>query len=307
MIQYTKYLIVCIVLFVNVHIFGYGLPGINLGFTNILDGGPIRPNPGVYWQQYLQYYTTQRFLNEEGKPLGGIPSPRFRSLVTITQMAYQCKFQMRLDAMPGFSLSIPTVLYSKVDKNLLGIRSSGSGFGNLGCGIFLQWPAIMHKGRPIFINRLEFDFSTPLGKNKLPEKQINPSSTFFYCGPHWAATLYLSHKWAVSWRLHYLWNAQNEKINFRAGDAVYANYSLEYELFPKFYFGAVGYALGQIHNNRANGMTIPNSKERVFGAGPGFAYFISQDIVVFSYLYLEGGARNRTQGTSFIARLVMHF
>jgi len=305
---FVKNYFYCAMLFFAHTLFGYGLPGVNLGFTNILDGGPVRPNPGIYWQQYLQYYTTQRFLNSEGKPLGGgISSPRFRTLNTITQFVYQCKMVLPLKGMPGFVVGLPTVIYSKINRNELGIQSSGSGFCNLGLGIYTQWGAIMHKGRPLFIHRLEFDFSIPMGKNKLPEKQINPSNTFFYCGPHWAATLFLSHKWSLSWRLHYLWNAQNEKINFRAGDAMYLNYSLAYELYPHLFFGAVGYALGQLHNNRANGVTIKNSKERVFGAGPGVAYFFSTDIVFFSYLYLEGGARNRPQGTSFISRVVMHF
>ncbi len=305
---FVKIYFFCAMLFCAETILGYGLPGVNLGFTNILDGGPVRPNPGIYWQQYLQYYTTQRFLNSEGKPLGGgISSPRFRSLTTITQGVYQCKMTLPLKGMPGFTFGLPTVIYSKINRNVLGIESSGSGFGNLGLGIYIQWGAVMHKGRPLFIHRLNFDFAIPMGKNKLPEKQINPSSTFFNCGPHWAATLFLSHKWSLSWRLYYLWNAQNEKINFRAGDAMYVNYSLAYELYPHLFFGAVGYALGQLHNNRANGVTIPDSKERVFGAGPGIAYFISSDIVFFSYLYLEGGVRNRSQGTSFISRIVMHF
>ena len=301
-----KYIILVACLLTN-GMSGYGLPGINLGFTNILDGGPVRPYPGIYWQQYLQYYTTQRFLNAQGKPLGGFPSPRYRALNTVTQFVYQFNYSMPLHSMPGFSVTLPTVLYSKVNRNLLNIESSGSGFGNLGFGLFLQWPAIMHKGRPLFIHRLSFDFSIPFGKNKLPQKQINPSTTAFSCAPHWAATLYFSEKWSFSWRLHYLWNAQNEKINFRAGDAMYCNLSLEYEALPRFYIAAVGYALGQLHNNRANGVTIPDSKERVFGVGPGIAYFVTRDIVFFSYLYLEAGARNRTQGTSFITRLVMHF
>lgn len=298
---------ILVFLFFIPFLFGYGLPGVNLGFTNILDGGPVRPNPGIYWQQYLQYYTSQRFLNAQGKPLLGLSAPRFRLLDTITQFVYQFDHISRLRGMPGFVLGLPTVLYCKANKNELGIKSSGSGFGNLGCGLFTQWLPIMHKGRPLFIHRLEFDFSIPLGKNKLPEKNINPSNTFFYCGPHWAATLYLSHKWSLSWRLHYLWNAQNEKINFRAGDALYVNFSLAYEVYPNVHCGAVGYALGQLHNNRANGMAIPDSRERVVAAGPGVAYFYTQDIVFFSYLYLEGAVRNRTEGTSFISRVVMHF
>jgi hypothetical protein len=288
-------------------VIGYGLPGINLGFSNILDGGPVRPKPGIYWQQYLQYYSTQRFLNEEGRPLDGLPSPRYRLFDTITQFIYQFNHVGALGGMPGVDLTLPLYVVSKISKNNLGIESSGSGFGNLGFGAYIQWPAIMHKGRPLFIHRLEFDFAIPLGKNKLPEKQINPSNTFFYCGPYWAATLYLSHKWNVSWRLNYLWNAKNEKIDSRAGDAMYLNFSLTYELYPHLFFGPVGYALGQLHDNKLDGVRVPNSRERVVGAGPGFAYFFSEDIVFFSYLYLEGAVRNRTQGTSFIARVVMHF
>ncbi len=297
-----------LMLFLSIHtMIGYGLPGLNLGFANILDGGPVRPNPGIYWQQYLKFYTTQRFLNGEGKPLEGIPSPRYRSLDTLTQLIYQSNHIKPLRGMLGFVLGLPIVIYSKVNCNNLGMQSSGSGFGNFGCGWFIQWDVILSKGRPLFIHRIEFDFSIPLGKNKLPAKQINPSNTFFYCGPYWAATLYLSHKWSLSWRLYYVWNAKNEKIDSRVGDAMYVNYSLAYEIYPHLHFGAVGYALGQLHDNKLNGQRVPDSRERVVGAGPGIAYFYSEDIVFFSYLYLEGAVRNRTQGTNFITRLVMHF
>lgn len=307
MVLYRNCVAWYVILFFMPMLFGYGLPGLNLGFTNILDGGPVRPKPGLYWQQLLQYYTTQRFFNHQGKALSDYSSPHFRQFTSIAQFTYQCKHVLPLHGMPGFSMTLPLVLCSKITKNLLDIQSSGSGFGNLGCGIFTQWQPIMHKGRHLFIHRLEFDFWIPLGKNKLPKKQINPSSTFFYCGPYWAATLYLSHRWNLSWRLQYVWNAKNEKIDFRAGDVLFVNYSLAYEIYPNVYFGAVGYALGQLHNNRRDGKTILHSKERVVGAGPGIAYFHTSDIVFFGYLYLENAAQNRTQGTSFIGRVVMHF
>lgn len=304
--MYKKYIaLVACVFSSSVH--GYGLPFVNLGFSNILDGGPIRPRPGIYWFQFAQYYTTQRFLNNEGKPLGGIPSPRFRVADTVIAGVFQFKEQMPLKGMPGVSVQLPLVLYSKVEKNNLGFADSGGGFGNIGLGIYTQWSAIMRKGRPFFVHRLEFDFSIPFGKNKLPRKTINPSQSFFYCSPYWAATLYLSEKWNVSWRLSYIWCAQNEKIDFRAGDALYINYSLAYEAYSHLYIAAVGYASQQLHNNRAGGLTIPHSKERIFGIGPGAAYFCSQDLIFLGYLYLEAGARNRTQGTSFILRSVMHF
>jgi len=285
----------------------YGLPGLGLGYTNILDGGPVRPYPGFYLQQWMQYYTTQRFLNNEGKPLGGFPSPRLRKVVMATELIYQFDYEFGLGGMPGVMVVLPVVLYSKIEKNLFGFESSGSGVGNLGLGTYIQWPAIIHNGRPLFIHRLELDMAIPLGKNKLPEKVINPNNTFFYWGPDWSATLFLSEKWSLSWSLNYVWNAKNEKIDVKIGDAFYCNYSLAYEAYPKLYIGAVGYALQQIHNNKEFGITVKDTKERVFGTGPGIVYFFPNDFDFFSYLYLENGVRNRTQGTNFILRLVKHF
>jgi len=307
MIIRFKYTVLCVLLFFMSSLHGYGLPQLGLGYSNILDGGPVRPYPGIYWQHWLQYYTTKRFLDNKGKPLGGLPSPRFRGLEYVTELTYQFEKQFPLGGMPGLEVVVPFILMGEIEKNELNITSSGGGVSDIGFAGYIQWPALFHHGRPIFIHRLQFGFTIPVGKNKLPEKQINPSNAFFYCGPNWSATLYLSERWSLSWSWYYVWCAQNEKINFRAGDAIHGNYSLAYEAYPNLYIGAVGYALQQLHNNRANGVTIPDSKERVFGIGPGIAYFFSKDLIFFSYLYLEAGARNHTQGTNFISRLVLHF
>lgn len=310
MISCKKYVIVCALFFYMFDLVGYGLPNFGLGYTNMLEGGPVRPNPGIYWQQWVQYYTTKRFLDNKGKPLNGVPSPHLRDFEYVIDFAYQFEKQCVLGGMPGLEMVLPFTLVSKIDKNnALNLKSSGSGVGDLGLGAYIQWPALFHNGRHIFIHRLEFGFSIPLGKNKLPVKQINPGKAFFYCGPTWSATLYVSHRWNVSWDLDYAWCAKSEKIDFKAGDAIFGNYSLAYEvsLLPRLYIAAVGYFLKQLHNNKSLGVTVPHSRERVVGIGPGIAYFRSQDLVFFSYLYLEVGARNHTQGTNFISRLVLHF
>ncbi len=308
MIKCKKYAIVWALFFCHQSIFSYGLPSLRLGYNTILEGGPLRPRPGIYLFEWSKYYTTQRFLNAEGKPLDGVPSPRFREWTITSQIACQFGKQPLLrEGMPGLTLGVPFVAYSKIEKNELDMRTSGTGFGNLRLAAYIQWPWLERNGEKFFIHRLEFDMSVPMGKNKLPEKQINPQNPFVYLGPNWSATIVLAEKWTTSWSLHYVWSAKNEKIDFQAGDAFYGNYAVSYQALPGFYISGVGYVLAQLHDNKAFGISEPKSKTRLFASGPGMAYYFSPDIILLSYLYLEYGAKNSTEGTNFIVRLVCRF
>lgn len=302
-----KYSLVISLFFIIQKISGYGLPGVNLGFTNILDGGPVRPHPGVYWLQYTEYYHAHKFLNSEGMLLDGIPSPSLNVWVTVLEFVYQFEKELFFGGVPGFGLTLPIVLSSKIQPNGLGITDRGMGLGNLSVGIYSQWGAIMRNDNPFFIHRLEFDINFPAGKKNSVVNQIASGSNFFFYDLYWAATLYFAPRTGLSWRAYYLWNSKDKILRTKAGDAFFVNYSLEYELFPKFYMALVGYYLQQIHNDKTDGLEIPDSRERIFGMGPGIAYFFSPDDILFSNVCGEFGVRNRPQGVNFILRFVKHF
>ncbi len=301
-----KILFICFSL-VAPPLLGYGLPPVNLGFSNILDGGPIRPLPGWYWEQYFQYYHANTFLNGQGKLLDGVPSPHFDSWVTITQIIYQAENSFLFGGKPGIDIILPIVLSSKVSSNKLGFSNSGAGDGDLILGVFLQWDPIMYNDRPLFVHRLEFEVSFPTGKNDLPQKTINPGNDFLYVNPYWAWTFYFTEHLATSWRFHYLWNATNNVTGIQAGDAVHFNYSMEYEALPNFWLAMNGYYLQQLHDDKLCGVATPNSKERVFAVGPGALYLIPDHHYFFGYLYFESDVRNRPQGISAIFRYVLYF
>lgn len=285
----------------------YDLPPLNLGLTNILDGGPVRPTPGFYWQQFGQYYHTKNFLNAQGDPLGGVKSPQFDVLSTTAVFVYQLDYRGYLKGMPGALFVVPIVLRSEIENNNLGITSSGGGFGSLGLGFFFQFDSIMRGDRQLFVHRPEISMSIPSGKNKFPRRTINPGTRFFYLSPNWSATFYFTRHLSVSWRLHYLWCGKSPKTKVQPGDAFHMNYSLQYELVKDFYPAISGYYLQQIHDSKLCDEVVPNSKERVFAIGPASAYFFSQDIVFFNYLYFESKVRNRTKGIKFLLRFVVHF
>ncbi len=288
-------------------LWGYGLPNVNLGLTNMLDGGPIRPYPGWYLFEFAYFYHTDKFLNSTGDLLGGVKSPNFNSFAIISQLVYQTKKNVLLNAKGGLDFGVSTIVYSHAERNNLGIRSSGAGFGNTSLGTYLQWDPVMYKDRPLFVHRLEFQFSCPSGKNELPRNTINPGTRFFYLNPYWAATFYFTERASASWHLFYLWCAKNTVTDVKQGSAVHLNFSLQYEVIKKFYLGFNGYFLQQIENNRLESVEIPDSKERVLGLGPGMLYFLNPDFIVFGYLYFETNVRNRSQGMSFIFRFVKHF
>lgn len=285
---------------------GYHLPIINLGLTNILDGGPLIPIKGWYWRPYLVNYSAHKFTDGQGNQLGGVSSPRFNTSTIITQLLYQSDTQV-LKGNLGLNFFLPSVIASHVEKNNLDITTSGSGLGDYLMGVFLQWKPITLKKEVTFTTRLACDVSFPSGKNKQPHKAINPGNNFYFVNPFWAATLHFTTDWAVSWRLHYLWCTQNKVTHIRAGDTVHLNFDMEYQVMSKFWVGITGYFLQQLQNSQLCQETIANSRERILGTGLGVLYTTQKQYRILSYLYFESLARNRPQGIRFAFRLIKHF
>jgi hypothetical protein len=296
------------------------LPAVNLGFTSFLDGGPPA-GPGFYFQTYFQYMWANEFRDSAGNETGLLDS--LNVAVSLNQLIYQSDQSILLGGKWGIDVIVPLVFLSSDPNPLapLQLTDNGVGFGDLLIGPYIQWGPIMGKKGPIFMHRIELQNLLPTGKYD-DDRMLNPGSHFYSFNPYWAATLFIMPRWKTSWRLHYLWNAKNDRPikpffgppgspipdDTQAGQAIHLNFSSAYELLAKrLHVGVNGYYLKQITDTKVNGNKVPG-REQVLGIGPGAVWHFSQDDHLFFNTYFETQAQNRPEGKfRFNLRWTHHF
>ena len=290
----------------------YDLPPVNLGFTSFLDGGPPA-GPGFYFQQYLQFYTTDEFKDKDGKDLAFPPGsdPELNAYISLSQFIYQSNqvVPLTFGGKWGMDVIIPIVGF---DLSGTPLSENDGGLGDLLIGPYIQWDPIMGKNGPIFMHRIELQTTFPTGQYN-SDKQLNPGSNTFTFNPYWAATLFITPKWTASTRFHYLWSSENDSPGGgdrtkQAGQAIHFNYATEYEVIPKMLrLGVNGYYLKQLAETEINGNRGDGTKEQVFAIGPGLLFSFSQNNHLFFNAFFEMAAENRTEGNRFNFRWTHHF
>lgn len=271
----------------------YQQPLVNLGFTSFVDGGPPA-GPGFYFAEYVMYWTAS--------DLPGIDAPGDELEVwgSLNQFLYQSDNPILLGGKWGLDVILPVASFDSEPMN------NNDGLGDLLVGPYLQWDPIMGENGPIFMHRVELQMIFPTGDYD-EDRALNPGSNFFSFDPYWSGTLFFAPRWSASWRLHYLWNDENDDTDIQPGQAVHANFACSYEAIPKqLRVGVNGYFLEQVTDTELDGDDI-NDDESVFAVGPGALYSFSQDTHLFFNVYFETSADNRPEGEKIILRFVHHF
>jgi len=279
----------------------YDQPSVNLGFTSYLDGGPPA-GPGIYFTEYLQYYTSDDFQDLT------LPDPDIDVWVSLSQLLYQSNTPILFGGKWGLDVIVPMV---SLDSDPL--PDNNEGMGDLLIGPYIQWDPIMGENGPIFMHRIELQTIIPTGKYD-DDKALNPGSNFWSFNPYWAATLFVTPKLTASWRIHYLWNGKNDDpfVGFglddtQAGQAVHGNFAVAYEVLPhQLRVGLNGYYFKQITDSEQNGHKV-SGHEKVLAIGPGAVWHINQDNHLFFHSFFESDAEYRTEGERYTLRFVHHF
>lgn len=290
----------------------YDQPSVNLGFTSFLDGAPPA-GPGWYFAQYVQYYNAGNLPDLPLPPDFAGADPELEAWISLSQLIYQCPKALPTGANLGLDLILPAVAFDlDADGTPL---TANDGLGDLLVGPYLQWAPIMGANGPVFMHRIELQTILPTGDYD-DARAINPGANVVSFNPYWAATWFVTPKWTLSGRFHYLWNDENDEPNSpdptvrdtQAGQAVHANLATEYEVLKDHLrVGLNGYAFRQIDDSQANGADVDAKKEQVFAVGPGALWSFSQENHLFLNVYVEFDAQSRPEGERVNLRYVHHF
>jgi hypothetical protein len=282
--------------------YAYNLPPLNLGLTDILDGGI--PGVGTFFTEYVQVYQSDEFKDASGNDMPGFP--RISSALSMNQLVHVYRHKM-LGAHIGVDVLLPVV-----SINGGGLPTNPGVLGDLTAGPFLQWLDTKLLGRP-FVQRVELDITLPTGQYD-KKYLLNPGSNIWVIEPYYAFTWFLTPKLSTSWRIHYTYSTKNDDpfaglgaSDLQPGQAFHFNYSLEYEVVKGFRAALAGYYLKQLTEDEMNGAGVSNSKEQVFAIGPALHYFFSDKFSAGLKTQFESSTKNRTEGNRTTLRFTYLF
>jgi anthranilate 1,2-dioxygenase (deaminating, decarboxylating) large subunit len=285
----------------------FNQPPLNLGLTDILDGGP--PGPGTYFTEYIQAYGSNHFKDSDGNDFPG--SPEVANVLSMNQVVQVYKHKV-LGGHPGATVLLPVVAISgsgSVGSPGPPVSTNPGVWGDLIVGPFLQWFDTKLLGRP-FIHRLELDVVIPTGQYD-SKYLVNPGSNIWTFEPYYAFTWFLTDKLSTSWRLMYDFHTENSDAfgghDVTPGQVFHFNYSLEYQVLKNFWASAAGYYLVQTTDDEINGQKDSDSKEQVFAVGPAVFWAVSPNFSMGLKTAWEMATENRPEGNRTTFRLTYKF
>lgn len=282
------------------------LPPTNLGLANVYDG--MAGKPGLIYQGYTQFFQTHQLNNGSGQNTQS--NLKVNSLLQMNQLIYLSQIRI-FNGNLGFTVLVPIVQINA--GNLTGsVPMVNPGvLGDIVQGMAIQWSDKHLFGKP-FSHRLEFDVNIPAGSYR-NRYNINSSSHLWAYGIYHAFTLVLNNKVSLSSRNQFNYNGQIMGKKEKPGAYYNGNYSIDYSLIKHFKIEAAAYFLTQFSQDSYNGdrnyyrntYGIENSKERVFGYGPGLVWFLPNGVLAEAKVFFETAAKNRFEGSRPTLRLAI--
>lgn len=135
--------------------------------------------------------------------------------------------------------------------------------------------------------------------------------------PNSAVTALPTPHWEISARLNYIDTLRSDRrpnlpdgVAFRngqAGDAVWINVATSWEVVSEVCDCINADSLTQLRDNRSNDQRVANSRQTAFHAGPGGAWRVDANNLLFANLYLPVEVKNAASGSNLNVQFVHVF
>ncbi len=277
-------------------------PMVGLGTTTMLDA---EGGVGSLFQVLGTAYHATRVNDASGNE---VPVDfRQDAQGALLHYVYTSHFKL-LGAYVGGEILLPL---AHVNLHADALRDSSSGVGDAILGLVLQWQELSVFNRP-FSARFDLNVVAPTGSFDRDEP-VNLGNKLWQISPYIATTLRVTDRWELSNRINYNWSGVSHQPPYdtrhesaQPGEQLAVNLSASYGINETWRIGVGSYWLQQLSDSRTDGADIPDSRQRVFGAGPSARWSHGRTMVIAS-AYNEFEAENRSQGYQGVLRVMRVF
>ena len=266
----------------------------NLGDTSFLDG---IAGPGFVLEQIADGGHDGRIVDANGNKVPG-------SVNSISGLTHFAWLSHKRIAGAWYGMEVVSAA-AYVDAGTAG--TVGGASTQTISPFILQWPEV-HFLHMRIDQRADLDFEVPPGHYS-QGSPVALGNNNFTVHPYYAVTAFPTKRIETSWRVHYLWNSTDNAPplstgdrSTQAGQAIHFNATAGYNIYKGLWIGPNAYFLSQITDGRVNGVSIPDSPERVAAIGPGMVWN-KKKWYFYANQYEEFGARNRATGQKLVLRV----
>lgn len=280
------------------------------------------PPPGTYFLAYSNFYSADRYKNNEGNDYtaGPLADVKINVWANVLRLLHVTDFKIF-----GGSYAVHAfVPFVNMDFKF------GDPFGSLGksrfgLGDIIVDPFILAWHSKYFHWVAGIDIFLPTGRYDKEDEPINPGNNVYTFEPVFAVS-YLNGPWDVSFKFMYDISTDNTDYIITPGEAgamgnpafagktgtlapgqeFHFDYALGYSPVREWTLGISGYAYQQITDDKINGTRISDMKGSVLAAGPAIKYNYKNMSFVFKSLW-ETAVENRPAGSSTWLKLVYAF